>query len=103
MRASARQSFTYSSRWLGAAAVMGVCVGTVLGPGFAHGSGGRVFGLLHFTLFCSIWILVPLLTADCLSRERREGTLPLLFLTRLTPRGWRRGCARCRSGWRCSR
>jgi ABC-type transport system involved in cytochrome c biogenesis permease component len=28
----------------------------------------------------------PLVTADCLSRERREGTLGLLFLTRLRPR-----------------
>src|SRR6476469_9669292 len=30
--------------------------------------------------------MVPLLAADCISRERREGTLPLLFLTWLTPR-----------------
>src|SRR5262249_12624582 len=30
-----------------------------------------------------IWILVPMLTADCISRERREGTLGLLFMTRL--------------------
>ena len=32
----------------------------------------------------AIWVLVPLLVADCLSRERREGTLGLLFLTPLT-------------------
>jgi ABC-type transport system involved in multi-copper enzyme maturation permease subunit len=30
---------------------------------------------------------VPLLAADTISRERREGTLPLLFLTPLKPRG----------------
>jgi ABC-type transport system involved in cytochrome c biogenesis permease component len=34
-----------------------------------------------------IWILAPLLTADCLSREKREGTLGLLLLTPLTPTG----------------
>ena len=31
----------------------------------------------------AIWVLVPMLTADCISRERREGTLGLLFLTPL--------------------
>jgi ABC-type transport system involved in multi-copper enzyme maturation permease subunit len=67
--------------------MMSACWVAILEPFFTTGGGGRVFGYLHFTLFCAIWILVPLLTADCLSRERREGTLPLLFLTPLKPRG----------------
>jgi ABC-type transport system involved in multi-copper enzyme maturation permease subunit len=50
------------------------------------GAGGRLFGDFHRTLFAAIWILVPFLTADCISRERREGTLPLLFLTPLRAR-----------------
>jgi ABC-type transport system involved in multi-copper enzyme maturation permease subunit len=53
------------------------------GNGFQKDQGGRLFGALHFTLFAAIWVLVPVLTADCLSRERREGTLGLLFLTGL--------------------
>src|SRR2546425_8760588 len=42
-----------------------------------------LFGYMHATLFFAIWILVPLSAADCISRERREGTLGLLFLTPL--------------------
>jgi len=37
-------------------------------------------------LLWAIWILVPLSTADCVSREMREGTLGLLLLTHLTAR-----------------
>jgi ABC-type transport system involved in multi-copper enzyme maturation permease subunit len=47
------------------------------------GRGGVVFGLLHLVLFYTVWIVVPLMTADCISRERREGTLGLLVLTPL--------------------
>jgi len=50
-----------------------------LGPGV----GGQLFAWLHCALFLGIWILVPLVAADSISRERREGTLPLLFLTPL--------------------
>jgi ABC-type transport system involved in multi-copper enzyme maturation permease subunit len=39
---------------------------------------------LNRTLLFAFWILVPLITADCVSREKREGTLGLLFLTPLT-------------------
>ena len=49
--------------------------------------GSALFGYINALLFTAIWILVPLLTADSLSRERREGTLGLLFLTPLTARG----------------
>jgi ABC-type transport system involved in multi-copper enzyme maturation permease subunit len=31
-----------------------------------------------------VWVVAPLLVADCISREKREGTLGLLFLTPLT-------------------
>lgn len=54
-----------------------------LQEGFDSNLGGKLFGYLHFTMFCAIWILVPLLAADSISRERREGTLGLLFLTGL--------------------
>ncbi len=50
-------------------------------------AGIRFLHLLHVCLFWGIAILVPVMTADCISRERREGTLGLLFLTPLTASG----------------
>ena len=46
--------------------------------------GPELFGWLQVLLRLALWIIVPLMTADCISQERREGTLPLLFLTPLT-------------------
>ncbi|HWQ91605.1 MAG TPA: hypothetical protein VN673_08030 [Clostridia bacterium] len=48
--------------------------------------GANLFFRLHYTLTWAFWIIVPLMTADCISREKREGTLGLLFLTPLTVR-----------------
>jgi ABC-type transport system involved in multi-copper enzyme maturation permease subunit len=49
--------------------------------------GMTLFGNLNATIFVALWVLVPLLTADCINREKREGTLGLLFLTPLTSTG----------------
>ena len=49
--------------------------------------GARLFGNLNAALFLALWVLVPMLTADCINREKREGTLGLLFLTPLTSAG----------------
>ena len=86
LRAAARHPFTYSLRVIGVMALLVVFGMMVLDEGLGRGAGGKLFGYLHCALFFSIWILGPLLTADCISRERREGTLPLLFLTPLRPR-----------------
>src|ERR1043166_7386622 len=83
LRTSARHPFTYYLRGLGAGALLVASGLFGLQHSFGPTLGGLLFGNLHFTLFWAIWILVPLLTVDCLSRERREGTLGLLFLTRL--------------------
>ena len=83
LRAEARVPFTYWLRVLGAGALIVTAVFFVLMHGFRAADGGQLFAHLHATLQLAIWILVPLLTADCLSRERREGTLGLLFLTPL--------------------
>src|SRR5438552_676826 len=83
LRVAARHGFTYYFRVLGAGTVILVCIIFGLNNEFKTNLGGELFVYLHATLFCAIWILVPLLTADCISRERREGTLGLLFLTRL--------------------
>src|SRR5436190_16709487 len=48
-----------------------------------NGDGRSLFTAVHQVLLCVIWIFVPLATADCISKERREGTLGLLFLTPL--------------------
>ena len=86
VRVQARQKFTYTLRVLGAVAVLVALVSWALGRGFLPGQGGRIFVYIHGALLWAIWILVPLSTADCVSRERREGTLGLLFLTHLTAR-----------------
>lgn len=49
-------------------------------------TGSDVFAIIHRIIFIAIWILVPLMTCDCISQERREGTLGLLFLTNLRAR-----------------
>lgn len=87
LRSAARHSFSYNLRVLSVGALLLASVIFGMDHGFSSNAGGALFGSLHFTLFISIWILVPLLSADCISRERREGTLGLLFLTPLNANG----------------
>src|SRR5438874_12617607 len=88
LRAEARHDFTYWLRLAGASALLVVFVLTLADQRLsAPQLGAILFGNLHTALVFAIWMLVPLLTADCISRERREGTLGLLFLTRLTSLG----------------
>ena len=86
LRAQARLAFTYGLRVLGAAVLLLMWLYYGFNPNFPPSLGGRLFGSLNSTLFISIWIVVPLLSSDCISRERREGTLGLLFLTPLKAR-----------------
>lgn len=83
MRTAARQPFTYYLRVLGLASALLVTIWCGLAGGFVNGQGGVVFSGLHSVLTLAIWILVPFMSADCISRERREGTLGLLFMTGL--------------------
>jgi len=83
LRAESRSPFTYWLRVLGAGAVVMTAAYFVLTYHFRADDGGLLFTYLHSALQLAIWVLVPILTADCLSRERREGTLGLLFLTPL--------------------
>ena len=50
-------------------------------------SGGFLLVGLHTFLIVMIFLIVPALTADCIARERRDGTLGLLFLTPLSANG----------------
>jgi ABC-type transport system involved in multi-copper enzyme maturation permease subunit len=83
LRTSARQSFTYNLRVLGLLALLLAGVVFGLNYGFQQDLGPKLFGALHSTLFCAIWFFVPFLAVDSISRERREGTLGLLFMTPL--------------------
>ncbi len=86
LRAQARQAFTYVLRVAGVLALLlGGLLFAVQMP-FTPDLGCVLFGQMHRILFWSIWVLVPFSAADCISRERREGTLGLLFLTPLKPR-----------------
>ena len=82
----ARRPATHVVRSL-AVAVMAVVVWNAVEPlrlGEAT-SGRSLFIGLNRLVFAFLWIMGPLLTADCLSREKREETIGLLFLTPLRP------------------
>jgi ABC-type Na+ efflux pump permease subunit len=49
--------------------------------------GAELFHNIHVFLLCLICAFVPALAADSIARERREGTLGLLFMTPLTASG----------------
>jgi ABC-type transport system involved in multi-copper enzyme maturation permease subunit len=86
LRAEARHAMTYWLRVIGAGALLIAAALFWLNGNLRDQQGDQLFYTLHQTLFWAIWILVPLLVADCISRERREGTLGLLFLTPLHAR-----------------
>jgi ABC-type transport system involved in cytochrome c biogenesis permease component len=86
LRVAARQPKTWWRRLLTTAAALVVfsffyLIFSQIGiPGIV---GSQTFNALTiFGMLCSL-LAGPLATADCLSRERREGTLGLLFLTQL--------------------
>jgi len=94
LRAAARRRGTY---WL-RTVVMGAALLALLvrmGTGrlaqiLASGTpgtlpGGEVFALLHTVLCLTLLLTAPAFAADCIARERREGTLGLLGLTPLQP------------------
>jgi hypothetical protein len=85
LRAESRHPTTYLFRPIAACAVLIASMFLLFGHPTATviGTGQSLFASLHKILFVTIWILVPLMTADCVSREKREQTLGLLFLTPL--------------------
>lgn len=46
--------------------------------------GTHLFIRIHLLLLALLILMVPFMTADCIAKEKREGTLGLLFLTPLT-------------------
>jgi ABC-type transport system involved in multi-copper enzyme maturation permease subunit len=84
LRAESRRPINYGLRMLTAAVIVSVFGGFLatvqLDPSQL---GASLFEVLEQALWLAIWIIVPMMTADCISREKREGTLGLLFLTPL--------------------
>jgi ABC-type transport system involved in cytochrome c biogenesis permease component len=85
LRAEARNSYHHWLRLTSATAVLiyfYLIARDYQGP--APWLGRRLFQALAQSSVLMTLVVTPLLTADCLSREKREGTLGLLFLTPLT-------------------
>ena len=84
LREQARQPATYWLRLIGAVLLL-VLFWLVWNSNLARAinNGRGYFVGLNRILSFTIWLIGPVLTADCLSREKREGTLGLLFLTPL--------------------
>ncbi len=86
LRAEARRGSNYWLRLLGAGAMVLMIGPVLMDPSLPPAqTGSRLFYTLNAVAFVAIWLLVPLTMADCVSREKREGTLGLLFLTSLRP------------------
>lgn len=85
LRASARQPSTFTMRMLSVFALLAATIVFGFTTGFGPKTGGDLFVYAHRVLLLAVWVLVPFLAADSISRERREGTLPLLSLTALRP------------------
>ena len=90
LRAQARQPMTHALRLLAVGGLLfggsWFVVNNALALNLNQNVGRELFQFLHLALFISICLIVPFSAADCISIERREGTLGLLFLTPLRAR-----------------
>lgn len=69
------------------AAIGLLLLGLMTIEGLGISSGSFLLVGFHTFLIAVIFLIVPGLTADCIARERRDGTLGLLFLTPLSANG----------------
>jgi ABC-type transport system involved in multi-copper enzyme maturation permease subunit len=84
LRAAARRKSTYRiRRWTALIAMVAALFFLVAGFFGSRNAGQAMFALLTIYAFGLAAIAGVFLTADCLSEEKREGTLGLLFLTDL--------------------
>lgn len=88
LRRATRQKSTYRIRMLTAiiAAAMGLIFlaqGAFIGGSYGARIGGTLFRVLAYLIFGLAQLSGVFLAADCISQEKREGTLGLLFLTDL--------------------
>lgn len=86
LRAGSRRWTTYWLRLMAATAVVFAVLFWFADEHPSARAGSEMFAHIHRIVLAAIWVLVPLMTCDCLSQEKREGTLGLLFLTSLSAR-----------------
>jgi len=85
LRTAARQRVTHRMRLIAAGLALLIWIGLVVAGGNLSPSqrAGAIFGTISILSLGFAMLAGVFLTADCLSEERREGTLGLLFLTDL--------------------
>ena len=86
LRAASRRKSTYRVRWWSALLLTGVTLvltGVAAMSRRGSGVGGPIFNFVTWYIFGLSLLAGPVLTADALSAEKRDGTLGLLFLTNL--------------------
>lgn len=86
LRVAARRRGTYGLRLLAAAAALAVTFWLCLYPPPGQAPvmlGKTLFTSLSIMAFAYALLIGPFVTADCISSEKRDGTLGLLFLTDL--------------------
>jgi hypothetical protein len=81
LRAGARQPMTYRMRWTTAAAFIGLLIWLMWA--FDGFRAPQIFCAFSAIAFFYCLFIGTARTADCLSAEKREGTMGLLFLTNL--------------------
>ncbi|HAV63431.1 MAG TPA: hypothetical protein DCY13_13825 [Verrucomicrobiales bacterium] len=82
-----RSATNYWLRLIGAGALLALGGLYLLeGNAGSRWDGAMLFSRMNLVLQLTIFVLVPILTADSVAREKREGTLGLLFLTPLRSR-----------------
>ncbi|MFM8359155.1 MAG: ABC transporter permease subunit, partial [Verrucomicrobiota bacterium] len=87
LREQARSGVGTAVRLLGGGLALAACAWVLnADPRLRLLSGQGIFLGLNKVVALAVWAVVPLLVADGLARERRQGTLGLLFLTPLTAR-----------------
>jgi ABC-type Na+ efflux pump permease subunit len=85
LRAAARHKMTHRARWLTASVFFGLLVWLIwVFDGFRNRQAApQIFQVFSGVIFFYCITIGTARTADCLSSEKREGTLGLLFLTNL--------------------
>jgi ABC-type transport system involved in multi-copper enzyme maturation permease subunit len=86
LQVEARKRGNYWARFFWGLGAMGAVTFAVLVAPEKIQTGSYLFNILHFCLAVMLLLISPITAADAISRERREGTLGLLFLTPLKPR-----------------